>query len=204
MSKIRLTTALAAAAIVSGAASADVIAFQSFEGASTDTYGYTPDVAFFAAGNQLWGTSDTIGAWVSGGSDGANMLVMRNTLALVGVTFDSLDLSNYEDVEISFDYIAQSLETTDYLNMSVNGAESTVIIGTNTTPGDTNDVWVTQTVSIADGTTTLDFSLFGETRGSGDFVGIDNIVVSGTLVPAPASLGLLAAGLGAASRRRRA
>lgn len=202
-------TALVAGAIVAGSASADIIASQNFEGGPGDSYGFGSSIALGSlGGTQVFDVVGDLRNMTAAASGdfflGAGNLGSAN---VVDVSFDSLDLTNYEDVVVTFSYYNSSFdqESSDYVFANVNGVETRVSqMGTTGTDvlGEP-PLWVTRSIAIGD-VDTLDLGFRMRIVGTADHAGIDNIVVTGTAVPTPGSAALLALGGLVGTRRRRA
>ena len=197
------TIALVAGAIVASTANADVIAFQDFEGASTDTWAVTTNPEFYGVdGTRIWDILSENGQ-ITGAYEGDNFLGGRNTgSAEYVVSFDDLDISNYENVSITFAFNAFGFETGDYIDYTLNGLRERAFTGLPTGTDSTDD-WESLTINLTS-VDAIDFGFITRVVGSGDRFGIDTILVSGDLVPAPGSNALMALGLGVVARRRRA
>lgn len=104
--------------IMSLSLSAEVLKQQSFEGATTDTWGYTPDPVIKSGGAgwsyHVWGP-EAVGQSVSTSPDGSNSVwIARNTREATGsndpaiLTFNQIDISDYNTLTLSFSYNTSS------------------------------------------------------------------------------------------------
>lgn len=205
MSLFRLSTALVAAGIVTGSANAAIIASQSFESAASDNYGFSTSIPMYQDAGHAWTVTDEpVWSTFTTAYDGSYYFGARNVGSTpLTLTFDTLDLSSYTDVVVSFAYYGIGFESNDYIDADVNGSVGRLYTGL-ATGTYSMDGWATASYTIADSAGTLDLSLVFRILGSSDAVAIDNIVVTGTLVPAPATAALIALGGLVSARRRRA
>lgn len=201
---------------VASHANAATIAAQSFESSTSDTYNFTPNPGFYnteTSGSKLdpngdedvWdiieeftGEIDAAqdGTFFVGGQDLTNPQTNVDPHAIV---FDTLDISSYTGVEVSFYYNAYELDTGDDLFYSVNGSQTKFFDGKSNL---SSNGWEKVTVAIADSVTSLDFELQATQNGGSDFLGFDAVTVTGTVIPEPATGGLLLLGSVILMRRR--
>lgn len=205
-------TTLIAGAV--GQAQADVIASQGFE--DGDTYTFTPDPGTYndeATGDPLEvnGTQDVwakikeftgdidnphAGTFFWGGQDLNNPNgggSFRHYLK-----FETLDISSYTDVVVSFYYSTDGLDNGDDLYYSIDGGTTEVKFVDGSSNFTTD--WVEFTINVDDSATSLTLWL-GAIQNGDDFIGFDTITVSG--VPEPGSIALLGLGGLLVARRRR-
>jgi hypothetical protein len=170
--------------LVTGVASPQTVAAQSFEGTETTPWSFTPTPAPYNAGatDDAWGVAAspyggvtaTDGANVWGGVDNDNPTASGDHV----LEFDSLDISGFDSVSLSFDYSADynSSDRLDY-EISVDGgafAATNLVLGTNT--GGFQSV----TVPVPDGSSTVQLRLILNQNGNSQYGMWDNIVVVGT------------------------
>ncbi|MFB6344907.1 MAG: fibronectin type III domain-containing protein [bacterium] len=172
-----------------GPATAEVIKEKNWDGA-TPRWGFSNDVAFF---DNTWGGDgryDTVPetTW-SGDLTFANLdakILGLNDLDDEGengtpgtarVTFNSVDISSYNSVEITLNYDAQGLDSSDSVGYELfedGTGQGINIIARNTTAQGT------QTISVQDSTTSVYLQLLFQQNGGSDYIGIDNVKLTGT------------------------
>ncbi|GHC02657.1 immunoglobulin-like domain-containing protein [Cerasicoccus arenae] len=227
--------ALAALSITSVMLQAVEIASNSFEdiGATApgDDWGYSiaPTVVNPAIGAETtldatlrgWGPTTSInglttisgpedGGRFFGGSD-ADYSQVFNGLTRGWIIFDSIDLTGYTDVTVSFYWSAQGnlQELGYYFSGTTDGsiadfapvtapgtnADQSTCLGTTQLIESTNlsvggsgsyaQDWIQVSVPIDDSITSLSFALFGNANSTSRVFGWDNVIVTGTPIPEP-------------------
>jgi hypothetical protein len=229
--KITLLTAFAAAAAFASSAQAATIKVQNFDSLTTTTTSHTSgggtDWGFGAA------TTDgvTVSVVDSSGANGfapatgtavahtaLNQLYFDSLGTAPGtstLTWDAVDISGYTDVVVSFlwttDGPRDAFEPDDFIIATVthDAAGSpdeflNVIGGGPTAPLDANAGYVTAFTSIPDLATTFTLTILTDASGADEDYWLDSFSVTGTAIPEPTSLSLLALSGLALLRRRRA
>jgi FlgD Ig-like domain len=161
------------------AAAPSYIAFCGFED-SGDTWSYTDnDPSRFGSWGietSLNGISPNNGTYFWGMNDIDNL----DTYYL---TFDNVNIANYNDVEISFYWTALGFDNSDYLYYSIsydNGSSWETEIELHQGSG-SNISWTEETISITNSETEVMLRLRGDQNGAADSGGWDDVSISGTL-----------------------
>lgn len=206
-----ITFALIAMLGIANAAQAAVLAEADFDG--TDTWNYTTESAFFDNGWDSDGYYGIVDAatWAgefdyagfSGNVLGVNDLDDEGDNGNSGIeslTFDSVNISNYENVTLSFDYDL-SFAGTELVRYQVfvdsSGQGLNVIA---TTAGDYQG---TISVPVTAGAGSVYIELEYSQNGAADVFGFDNFSVQGDVIPEPATMAVLGIGGVAMAMRRR-
>lgn len=160
------------------------IAYQGFEQNSADTWSLsltTPacssggDVWDYvnslssinpSVGSQFWGISDLNGN--CGSSTGESL------------TFASTSVSGFSNVKIDFDYNISGFDNGDdiFYTLTVDGVSNAQVQLVDGSSNFSTAGFVTETVLIPDGSSTVEFEIF-VTQNGGDFAGLDNFILSG-------------------------
>lgn len=169
---------------LTGVASPQTVAEQSFEGTEASPWAFTPTPATYNAGatDDAWGVAAspyggvtaTDGANVWGGVDNDNPTAAGDHM----LQFDSLDISGFDSVSITFDYSADynASDRLDY-EVSLDGGAYT---STNLVLGTDTGGFLTETIVVPDGTNSVQLRLLLNQNGNGQYGIWDNIVVTGT------------------------
>ena len=137
---------------------------------------------------------------------GSDLINSFNPFNHASVDFDTVDVSGFESVSISFDYEVSGFDVGDNIFYTLTfdgtaGPEVQLIDG-----GDDLTVSDLLTLPVPDGTSTVALQIRMVQDGGDDFLGFDNFVVEGTVgsVPEPSSALLVAitSGLSLVRRRR--
>lgn len=165
------------------------IAYHGFEQNAADTWGATFSTPACSAGGDVWDYSTTLGGIVP--SVGAQFWGVEDLNGNCGsgagetITFATTNVSAFTGVSISFDYniIGYDLGDNVFYTLTLDGVAQTqvqlVTGGGNFTTGG----YLTETISIPNGTTTVGLELLVVQNG-GDPAGFDNFVLNGTPVAA--------------------
>jgi hypothetical protein len=164
----------------------------------------------FAPGGATQIEGSWAGTWAGGSNQGYRMEVPNGKLV---VTFDPVDLTNYEDVTVSLEvfFAISNWATTDVFQARVITDENTYMIIDTGVGGVDPDagleaMWLLYSVNISNAATTATLEVSYDSPAAGARrANFDNVMFEGTLVPEPASTALLGlGGLGILRRRRRA
>lgn len=209
--------ALPLLALTASIASAATIASQSFDSAVSDTWNFAESPAAYNASGDTWDATTALGGTLltSGPQDGSLFWGARDLVATGDhtLTFDSVDISGFESVELSFYYMAEDLDANETMSYQIDtgsgfGAEVFLVNGgTNTSTAGWVDTG-TSNIAISDAATTVSLRLImsnDNNWGSNDYGGFDNVVLTGTAVPEPGTYALFAGlfALGSIMTRRR-
>lgn len=162
------------------------IAYQGFEQNSDDTWTTTfstpgctsgGDVWDYStslnsispsAGSQFWGISDLNG---NCGSSSGETIVLSD-VSVIG----------YSSINISFDYMVNGFDNGDdiYYTVSIDGVNQTEVQLVNGSSNYFTGGYLTETINIPNGTSNVGLELF-ITQNGGDYAGLDDIKLEGTL-----------------------
>jgi hypothetical protein len=218
---ITLVTAFAAAAAFASSAQAATIKVQNFDSLTTTTTSHT------SGGGTDWGfgaaTTDGVTVSVADSTvvtanTASNQLYFDSLGSGTGtstLTWDAVDISGYTDVVVSLWWTTNgprdAFESDDFIKATVthDAAGSpdeflNVIGGGPTAPLDANAGYVTAFTSIPDLATTFTLTILTDASGADEDYWLDSFSVTGTAIPEPTSLSLLALSGLALLRRRRA
>lgn len=220
-----IMTLIAVLALTAAANAAD-IARQDFD--SNTSWGYTSDSAFFnnvsstpsSPGSDTYPATD---GWDADGFFGEIDIADASPLDYAGLsgtilgvndlddegeswapddnatlTFATVDVSNYENVVISFDYDIVGLDSGDEVSYEI--FENGVGLGSSTLTADGEGTLIyNATAGINDVAMTITFVQ----NGAGDYIGVDDFAVTGDVIPEPATMALLGIGSAFVAVRRR-
>ncbi len=169
---------------------------QSFEGATTDTWGYTANPAQFSVGSDIWDTVTTLGGittlpsnstYFFGIQDLANGNGGTATGAFGALEFDTVQL-NGTQAYISFDYEVDGFDNGDDIEYELwadGTSQGTVLLVDGSSNLDANG---TEFVSIPSSTDSIRFEIRVSQNGGSDYGGIDNVQLLAGTAPAPAAI----------------
>ncbi len=164
------------------------IAFQSFEGGSSDTWNYNAQPSAFDENSHsdVWAVCDNL-ASISGPSDGTYFWGIRdlncptNTSGVGNLDFDAIDISGYTDVTLTFKYYSHGFDSSDSLLYQVQDNN-----GSDWPPSDyvecnkSTDAWTIVTINVPAGVTYVRLRLRANQNGGSDEAAWDEIKLSGT------------------------
>jgi hypothetical protein len=103
------------------------------------------------------------------------------------ITLDAIDVSNFTDMTLSFDYYSKGYDGTDYIKYEIlldntssfadNSANDNTVGGIDLIKNSLS--WTTINTTIPDGTSFVRLRIKAYQNGSADFIGIDNIKLAG-------------------------
>ncbi len=164
------------------------IKFQSFEG-GTDDWGYTANPAPYNVSGDVWDIVTTVGGTVTSPQDGTYFWGMRDLDNNNGggnfdhtLTFDAVDISASSNVQISFYYISDGFDGSDYLKYQVFYGDAGSEVGQGEVELDKNtDAWTQVTISIPNSANSAYLILYAKQNGGSDYAGWDNIKIESTV-----------------------
>ncbi|MBD3225016.1 MAG: T9SS type A sorting domain-containing protein [Caldithrix sp.] len=165
----------------------DIIKHQSFED-GTDNWNYTPTPEAFTDGEDVWNIVDN--SWQNADlttmpSDGSFFWGVQDLNSPMGtsdfghLSFDSVHVTGYTNVTISFDYDVFEFDTGDDIKYEVFfdgvGQGEVLLID-----GDSNySTSGTETINVSTGIDSIRLIIYVKQNGGGDYAGLDNILVQG-------------------------
>ncbi len=164
------------------------IAFQSFEGGSSDNWSYNAQPSAFDENSHsdVWAICDNL-ANISGPSDGTYFWGIRDLncpsdpSGVGNLDFAAIDISSYTDVTLTFKYYTHGFDTSDSLLYQVqynNGSDwpSSDYVECNKS----TDAWTTVTINVPSGATYIRLRLRANQNGGNDEAAWDEITLTGT------------------------
>ncbi|MEO1527336.1 MAG: PEP-CTERM sorting domain-containing protein [Planctomycetota bacterium] len=135
-----------------------------------------------------------------------NWFHVADSDGVVSIAFDTIDTTGFTDLMLEFSWAnnASSYEGSDVFEVFVNGSTEFVRSGDDLETGAQIDSFDTVSLDLSafDGQAIdLVFSIVNS--ASNEDIGFDNVALSGTMVPEPASFACFAIGLGLTFARRR-
>ncbi len=167
----------------------DFIVFQGFEG--NDSWNYTASpVLCNDGGNDVWDVVTSVGS-INGPKTATNFFGVRDldgncgTSAGGSLTFDAVDVSGFESVQLSFSvnvagYDVANGDTIGYQVVFDGQAQSEEVI-TVGSPYSTNG-WEDIAVTVPDTVNTVGFIINVKQNGGSDYAGFDDVSLSGTAI----------------------
>ncbi|APD07669.1 hypothetical protein UJ101_02168 [Flavobacteriaceae bacterium UJ101] len=165
------------------------IAFQGYEGTTNDTWDYSLSIpACNSSGSDVWDIVSSVGS-ITEAANGTQFFGVRDLDGNCGssdggtITFNSIDISNYEDVTLSFalnvvGYDVSNGDTIGYEIFYDNVSQGAVTV-TQTSPYSTTG-WETITQSIPNTVNSVKLVLSVKQNGGSDYAGFDDIQLNGT------------------------
>ncbi len=178
--------------IVTPPVGGDFIAFQGFEGSDSWNYTVSP-VACNDGGNDVWDVVSSVGP-INAPKTDANFFGVRDldgncgTSAGGTITFDAVDVSGFENVQVSFSvnvvgYDVANGDTISYQAIFDGQAqtEETITVGS---PYSTNG-WEDISVSVPNTVSNVGFVVNVKQNGGSDYAGFDDVRLTGTAIVTP-------------------
>ena len=184
--------------VVTPPVTGDAIVFQGFENTTNDTWGYQSNpVLCNDGGNDVWDIVTTVGS-ITAANTGTSFFGIRDLEGNCGtaeggsLVFDSVDVSTYEDVVVSFSLqvVGYDVSNGDELSYEVfnDGISQGVVVVTDVSPYST-DGWVTVSEAIPNTVNNVAITINAKQNGASDYAGIDDVKLTGTeIVSTPASI----------------
>lgn len=164
----------------------------SFESSPDDTWSYTANPAAYNVSGDIWDVVSSNGS-INAGSDGANFWAIRDLNNSNGggsffhiLEFQTIDISNNTNVDLSFDYYAEAFESTDELEYELfydGVSQGAVTIFQGGTGGLSTNAWQSISLSIPDAVNQLQLHLRAKQDGGSDYGGFDNVVLESAVSP---------------------
>ncbi len=171
----------------------EVVVQQGFENAAEDTWAFSPTPASYNASNDVWAAVNQVGNinaltgafW--GMRDLQNPISdpQSNGLPDHTITFDPIDISNYIDVTLSFNYNTTGFDTVNgdqvfyeiiYDADALNGNwQNADVVELNGNTG----AWEEVTINIEDRYQNIAFRILARQDGGSDYAGVDNVLLQG-------------------------
>ncbi len=162
----------------------------SFESAPEDNWSYTPNPISYNTSGDIWDVQNSNGS-INSGSDGSNFWAIRDLNNPNGggnffhvLEFQTIDISQLDNVELSFDYYAEAFESSDQLEYELlydGQSQGQVSIFQGGTGGLSSNGWTTVMISIPDNINQLQFRLRAIQDGGSDFGGFDNVKLQASI-----------------------
>jgi hypothetical protein len=156
------------------------VKFQDFEGGSDD-WNYTISPASYNVSGDVWSNVTSVGGTVSGAQNGGNFWGMRDLENSNGggafdhtITFDNVDVSATNGATISFFYITEGFDTTDYLRVEI--FHDDVSQGVTELNKSTN-AWTEFTAAVPNTVNNVRATIIARQNGAGDYAGVDNFKI---------------------------
>lgn len=166
------------------------IVAQSFENLPSDTWTYvqSPLSGTLTQTDDIWDIVSSLGSLSNvptdgthffGGQDIENGDNPNGTFATID--FNTISVSGYNNVTISFDYDVFEFDNGDdvFYTVSVDGTPQTEVTLT------TSSANGTETINIPDGTDSVSLQVKVDQNGAGDYFGVDNFKVEGVSATTP-------------------
>ena len=134
-------------------------------------------------GNVIDGTINSLG------TNTTNAWGNKGYLDEAEITFNTVDLSNHDNLNFSFDYFIDSLtepsgqhEDNFVYDIYYNGSETASLTEELIVDGGVEDSWTSRSISVPDGTTSIKVIFnYDVTGASTEYLGIDNVKVTGII-----------------------
>lgn len=163
------------------------ISSQSFESSSSDNWAYTPTPAFgsYTASTDVWDIVSNLANVNSMPTNMNKFVGMRdldnpdNTSGVVTLDFAAVDISNYTNVNVKFDYQVHGFDNGDdvWYTLTLDGvAQDEVQLVNGSSNLNANG---TVTLPVADNVNSIALQVKVKQDGSKDYAGLDNFFVTG-------------------------
>ena len=162
------------------------VTFQNFD-APSDPWGYTVSPTSYNINDDTWSIVPNLGGTVTSAHNGSSFWGMRDlnntnggTSAESIITFNTVDISAVTNVALSFYYITDGFDTTDYIKVELfyNGTSQ----GTELLNKDT-DTWTLWNRSIPNDVTSLKLVIYAKQNGGSDYAGLDSFSIQSGVTP---------------------
>ncbi len=163
------------------------IVFQGFEGTSNDTWNYTNSPVNCTNGSDVWDIVTSVGSIGSANTD-SNFFGVQDLDGNCGsadggtIAFESVDISNYTDVTLSFaiNVVGYDVANGDVISYEVfqDGTSQGVVTITDASPYSTNG-WVNIEETIPDTVNSVSFTISVKQNGGSDYAGFDDVQLQG-------------------------
>lgn len=205
--KLKLLTLLSAL-FIAGAVNGQIF-FQGFESSGADNWGFSTSPATYNTSGDVWAVVSSLGT-IASASEGSSFWGMQDLDNPNGggsfnhiIEFNSVDISSYGTVQLTFDYNAFGFDAGDDLlyqiAISTDGTDATdfgseifLIDGLNN-GGVSTTGWDTLTLTLDSSVTNVALRLIGNQNGAGDYGGFDNVSLSA--IPEPSTYAAILGGL---------
>ena len=162
------------------------VTFQNFDTPS-DPWGYTVSPTSYNINDDTWAIVSNLGGTVISPHNGASFWGMRDlnntnggTTSESTITFNTVDITAVNNVALSFYYITDGFDTTDYIKVELfyNGISQGHELLNNDT-----DAWTLWTKSIPNDVTTLKLVIYAKQNGGSDYAGLDAFTIQSGVTP---------------------
>ncbi len=174
---------------VLNSSSIDTLGFQSF-GTDANTWAFTLNQPTYNQSGDVWDEIQSFSGF--GPSEGDYFLGMRdlnnniNVTNLHTISFDPIDISGYATLTFTFDYYSNLNSGSDVVNYIVEFDNGNTW-GSITSLDNNTDEWITQEITIPEGSQYVRLQLQGDFNGGSDYAGYDNVLLYGISAPTACS-----------------
>ena len=162
------------------------VTFQNFD-APSDPWGYTVSPSSYNINDDTWSIVPNLGGNVTSSHNGSSFWGMRDLNNTNGgtsgestITFNTIDITAFNNVALSFYYITDGFDATDYIKVELfyNGISQ----GIESLNKDT-DAWTLWRKSIPNHVTTLKLVIYAKQNGGSDYAGLDTFSIQSDVTP---------------------
>ncbi len=162
--------------------------FQGFEGTDNDTWNYILTTPICSNSNDIWDVVSNVGSISAANTDTYFFGVQDldgNCGSSTGetISFESVDLSNYSDITLSFsiNIVGYDVSNGDTISYEIfyDGVSQGEVTITDSSPYSTTD-WEEISVSVPDNVVLLRMDINVVQNGGSDYAGIDDVKLKGT------------------------
>ena len=172
----------------------ETIALQDFEQNPGDTWGITFSTPPCNSGGDIWDYSTSISSLAP--SSGSQFWGIQDLEGNCGsatgesIFFANVDVSNYQSINLSFDYDIFEFDNGDdvFYTLTIDGVAQPEVQLINGSSNLSTNGYLTESINIPDGTTSVSFSITVDQNGGSDRAALDNFILTGVLLggnPAP-------------------